>query len=54
MAVKDLDENVRGLSSKAFARISNKHPSLSNFILNKLRITLVKEETISLERIGNA
>ena len=52
--LKDLSPEVRGVTSKAFKSISLKFGSLSNFMLNKLKATLVHKDTISIEKAGNA
>ena len=52
--LKDLSPEVRGVTSKAFKSIALKFGSLSNFMLNKLKATLVNKDTISIEKAGNA
>ena len=53
-ALKDVDNEVRALASKAFKSIGIRFPNLSNFMLNKIKETLVDENTISIAKSGHA
>lgn len=53
-ALKDVDNDVRALTSKAFKSVGVRFPNLCNFMLNKLKATLVDENTISIAKSGNA
>jgi hypothetical protein len=52
--VKDVESDVRALASKAFRSIAVRFPSLSNFMLNKLKEALINENTIAIAKSGNA
>lgn len=42
------------MSSKALKSLVIKYPKLANFVLNKLKKTLMDSNTISIEKAGNA
>lgn len=52
--MKDISPDVRGYSSKALRSLTTKYPKLANFVLNKLKKTLMEPNTISIEKAGNS
>ena len=53
-ALKDISPEVRSLTSKALKSLTLKYPKLANFVLNKLKKTLMEPTTISIEKAGNS